>query len=90
MIEIRYNTQTRVLSAWCADEYAFGYLSRGRPEEAETILDIEIPSTPPLSWRLVKGELVSNLSYTPPPVYVSLHTRVTNLELELAALKGGA
>ncbi|GAI61888.1 unnamed protein product, partial [marine sediment metagenome] len=44
MLEIIYNTGSKLVTAWCGDEKQFGNLDRGWGDEAIVILDIPIPT----------------------------------------------
>lgn len=68
MLEIRYNTETGELTAWCGDEAQFGHLDRGWPTEAIAILNIPIPELPPEAYLYPADEdlLVIDPDYIPP------------------------
>lgn len=66
MIEVRYNTETKKLTAWCGDEAQFGNLAR----EGHTLvlLDTPIPDRPLDAWLYDEAtqSLVPNPDYQPP------------------------
>ncbi|MBA7568523.1 hypothetical protein ES708_10252 [subsurface metagenome] len=67
MLEIRYNTGTKKINAWCADPDQFGNLDRGMPDEAVIILAIEIPTDPSDAYLVddVNFTLVFDPDYSP-------------------------
>jgi len=66
MLEIRYDINTKVLSAWCASEARFGHLDRGRENEAVAIIDSGIPDKPPMAWLYKDNKLKANPDYKEP------------------------
>lgn len=68
MLEIRYNTDTKKLTAWCGDETQFGNLDRGRPEEAIIVLDNPIPKKPCTAYLYDEAtqSLIDNPAYVEP------------------------
>jgi len=87
MLEIRYDINTKVLSAWCADEASFGNLDRGRENEATAIIDSGIPDKPPMAWLFDKEKLTANPAYKEPVPVKSLADRVVDLETDVEQLK---
>lgn len=68
MLEVRYNTDTKELTAWCGDSEQFGNLDRGRDNEAIVILDIPIPTKPiqALLFDEATQTLIDNPDYVGP------------------------
>ncbi|MBA7614646.1 hypothetical protein ES703_21914 [subsurface metagenome] len=89
MLEVRYDNETKVVTAWCGDENQFGNLAR----EGHTVvyLDIPIPSRSPCISYLydeVEETLIDNPGYVEPPPPRDLAAEVDDLEARVAALEG--
>lgn len=90
MLEVRYNTETKELTAWCGDETQFGNLDRGRDNEAIVVLDTPIPTEPieALLYDETTQTLIDNPDYTEPeslaftasPPGEALGERLNNIE----------
>lgn len=82
MLEVRYKTDTKKLTAWCADTKQFGNLNR----EGHTviILDIPIPNKPmeALLYDEATQTLIDNPDYVEPEP-------VRDLRAEIDELKAG-
>ena len=63
MLEVRFDTETKELTAWCADEEQFGNLDREGNTVA--ILDIPIPDKPLRAWLFDEANqtLIDNPDY---------------------------
>jgi len=87
MLEVRYNTDTKQLTAWCGDETQFGNLER----EGHTvvILDILIPNKPlaALLFHFGTQSLIDNPDYVEPEPVRDLATRVSELETKVKILE---
>jgi len=68
MLEVRYNTATKLATAWCGDETQFGNLDRGNPDEVVVILDIPIPEKHCLAYLYDEAtqSLIPNPDYVEP------------------------
>lgn len=90
MLEIRYNTDTKELTAWCGDPEQFGSLDRGRDNEAIIVLDIPIPTKPmeALLYDEASQTLIDNpdyvepepLAFTASPPGEAIGKRIRNIE----------
>ncbi len=90
MLEVRYNTDTKQLTAWCGDPEQFGNLDRDRPEEAVAVLDITIPIKPiqAILYDEASQSLIDNpdyvepepLAFTASPPGAAVGKRLKNIE----------
>ena len=87
MLEVRYNTDTKKLTAWCGDATAFGNLER----EGHTviILDIPIPNNRMETYLYddTTQSLMNNPDYIEPEPARDLATRVSKLEAKIEILE---
>ena len=97
MLEVRYNTDTKQLTAWCGDPDSFGNLDRGRGEEAIVVLDIPIPDKPmeALLYDEATQTLIDNPDYVEPepplvfePPETGMPEKIEYIEEYLKALQG--
>lgn len=88
MLEIRYRTDTKELTAWCGDEKQFGNLDRDRAEEATVVLDIPIPSKPLEAWLFDGNKLVLNPDYTEPKPVRDLEAEIDKINKKFNLLEG--
>lgn len=88
MLEVRYNNESKQLTAWCGDEKQFGNLKR----EGHTviILDIPIPKEPreALLYNETTQNLVDNPDYIEPKPPFDVRVEIDGLKAEIKALKG--
>lgn len=68
MLEVRYNIDTKKLTAWCGSQERFGNLDLGRDNELIVVLDIPIPSIPmeALLYDEATTSLIDNPDYVEP------------------------
>ncbi len=68
MLEVRYNADTKEVTAWCGDHDQFGNLDRGWTDEAVVVLDIPIPTKPieALLYNEATQTLIDNPDYVEP------------------------
>jgi len=82
MLEIRYITETKELTAWQSNPDRFGKADRGREEESIIILDIPLPDKPmeALVFDETTGSLTDNPDYVDtirPPDSIHISTLVS-------------
>jgi|TARA_Y100000310_G_C20576788_1_gene760841 hypothetical protein len=89
MLEIRYNKDTKVLTAWCADANRFGNLDRGREAEVVKVLDRGLPDKPMQTWLYDtdKKKLIANPDYIEPEPPRDLKTEIDDLTNRVAQLE---
>jgi hypothetical protein len=91
MLEVRYNTETKRLTAWCGDQGQFSNLDRGRDNEAIAVLNIPIPEKTCSAYLFDEATqtLTDNPDYIepePPPSFIpqnlalGVDQRVTHIE----------
>lgn len=68
MLEVRYHTVTKKVTAWCGDAKQFGNLDRGRDNETIVVLDTPIPDKPTEAWLYDEAtqSLIPNPDYIEP------------------------
>lgn len=89
MLEVKYDTETRLLRGWCADETRFGGLNPDE-EQAVVMLDIPIPEKDPFAY-LVKSDLSGlepNPDYEEPEPPRGLAAEVDDLKARVEKLEG--
>ena len=89
MLEVRYNTDTKKLTAWCGDEKQFGNLKR----EGHTvvILDIPIPEKTCLAYLFDEATqtLIDNPDYVEPKPPRDPLAEIDELRQDNIAIKAG-
>jgi len=87
MLEIRYNTETKELTAWCGDEKQFGNLSR----KGHTIIVLDIPIPTKLMETLLFDEatqsLMDNPDYVEPKPVRDAFAEIDELKAKIAVLE---
>lgn len=90
MLKIRYNTETKKLTAWCGDETQFGNLER----EGHTVvvLDIPIPEKPmeALLYDETTQTLIDNPDYVEPEPVRDYGAEIDEIREEIKELKAGS
>ncbi len=85
MREVRYNTETKKLTAWCGDEKQFGNLARAG--HTVVILDIPIPNKPLDAWLFDGETLIPNPDYIEPEPARDLAAEIDELKAEIDNIK---
>lgn len=88
MLEVRYNTETKELTGWCADPEQFGYL-KDRGNEVVVVLDIPIPDKPMEAWLFdeVTQTLIPNPDYVEPEPPRDLAQEINGLKARVKELE---
>jgi len=87
MLEIRYDKNTKVVTAWCGDSESFGNLDRGRDNETTMVLDVPLPRKHCLAYLYdnIKKKLVDNPNYVEPSSLRDLAKEIDELKAEFEA-----